>query len=228
MSPPADDSDTLEAPVRASHQADGTVKRRPFRRDQILQAAVRLFNERGYHETGMNDIGAAVGITGPGIYRHFKNKQAILETALLEAGERMTERVHEITTTSASPRETLERLVDNYIETLLDYPALSTMVMAERRVLSETTRLWVARHLRLHVEEWVNALLHVRNDLSELEARVLVLGAFGMSHSLDRFANDLDRERLGALLKSMAMATLFAEKPRSGASGRRRKAAGSA
>lgn len=199
--------------TRTAEPVDAASKRRPFRRDQILQAAVRLFNERGYHETGMNDIGAAVGITGPGIYRHFKNKQAILETALLEAGEQMMERIQRIAAESTSPGELLERLVDNYIETLLDYPALSTTVMAERRVLSETTRAWVTRHLRLHVEEWVGALLHVRPELTETEVRVVVLGVFGLSNSIDRVAHEMNRDRLAGLLKNMALATLYADKP---------------
>ena len=40
-------------------------KRRPYRRDEILAAAVKLFHERGYHATGMDDIGAEAGISGP-------------------------------------------------------------------------------------------------------------------------------------------------------------------
>ena len=204
---------TTEGAALDVQDGGAVVKRRPFRRDQILEAAVRLFNERGYHATGMNDIGEAVGITGPGIYRHFKNKEAILETALLEAGAQMADRVQAIVDDSGSPLETLTALVENYVESLLEYPALSTTVMAERRVLSDATRAWVTRQLRLHAEEWVNALVHVRPELSETEARVIIMGVFGLYQSVERFWSDLERERLADLLKSMAMATLFAKLP---------------
>jgi AcrR family transcriptional regulator len=212
---PALDADPIEL-LEAGEDRPAIVKRRPFRRQQILDAAVRLFNEKGYHATGMNDIGEAIGITGPGIYRHFKNKEAILETALLEAGEQMAERVRGIVDAGGSPRAVLDALVDNYVETLLEYPAMSATVMAERRNLSDSTRAWVNRNLRLHAEEWVTALLHVRPELSDIEARVIVMGVFGMYQSVERFWGDLERERLANLLKGMATATLFATLPDGG------------
>src|SRR3990172_3114367 len=43
----------------------------PGRREAILDAATHLFSARGYADTGIDDIGAAVGITGPAVYRHF-------------------------------------------------------------------------------------------------------------------------------------------------------------
>ncbi|MBI0385672.1 helix-turn-helix transcriptional regulator, partial [Streptomyces albiflaviniger] len=38
----------------------------PSRREQILKEAARLFAERGFHGVGVDEIGAAVGISGPG------------------------------------------------------------------------------------------------------------------------------------------------------------------
>ena len=51
-------------------------RRDPDRRERILEAAAGLVAERGYHEVGMTDIGAAAGITGSAIYRHFDGKSA--------------------------------------------------------------------------------------------------------------------------------------------------------
>src|SRR6266436_8783688 len=53
-------------------------RRDPRRRQRILSAAADLVAERGYHEVGMADIGAAAGITGSAIYRHFDGKSAVL------------------------------------------------------------------------------------------------------------------------------------------------------
>ena len=59
------------------------------RRQAILDAATRLFSSRGYADTGIDDIGEAVGITGPAVYRHFTSKQellvAVLERAVVHA-----------------------------------------------------------------------------------------------------------------------------------------------
>ncbi len=45
--------------------------------------AARLFAERGFHGVGVDEIGAAVGISGPGLYRHFAGKDAMLAELLV-------------------------------------------------------------------------------------------------------------------------------------------------
>ncbi len=62
---------------------------RVTRRDEILRVAAQLFAERGFHGVRVDDIGAAAGITGPGIYRHFDSKDAILGEMLVRISERL-------------------------------------------------------------------------------------------------------------------------------------------
>ncbi len=59
----------------------------PTRREQILKEAARLFAERGFHGVGVDEIGAAVGISGPGLYRHFAGKDAMLAELLVGISE---------------------------------------------------------------------------------------------------------------------------------------------
>lgn len=61
----------------------------PTRREQILKEAARLFAERGFHGVGVDEIGAAVGISGPGLYRHFPGKDAMLAELLVGISERL-------------------------------------------------------------------------------------------------------------------------------------------
>jgi AcrR family transcriptional regulator len=53
-----------------------------LRRDQLLGAAALLFRRRGYHSVGVDDIGAAVGMSGPAVYRYFPSKQALLRDVI--------------------------------------------------------------------------------------------------------------------------------------------------
>ena len=55
------------------------------RREQILAAAANLFLSRGYGAVGIDSIGAAAGISGPAIYRHFRGKHDILQALLHDA-----------------------------------------------------------------------------------------------------------------------------------------------
>ena len=57
------------------------------RRAELLAGALRLFRQRGYHATSINDIGAAVGVSGPALYRHFESKDDLLAEAIM-AGAR--------------------------------------------------------------------------------------------------------------------------------------------
>ncbi|GAB3841024.1 TetR/AcrR family transcriptional regulator [Dactylosporangium cerinum] len=59
-------------------------KRPKNRKAQIALVAAELFCERGYHLVGIDEIAAAVGISGPAVYRHFPNKYAILVHATRE------------------------------------------------------------------------------------------------------------------------------------------------
>src|SRR3954463_3542383 len=57
------------------------------RREQILAAAAELFARHGFHGVGIDDIGAAVGISGPALYRHFRSKDAMLGEMLTAISE---------------------------------------------------------------------------------------------------------------------------------------------
>src|SRR5690349_17886819 len=84
----------------------------PGRREQILTVAARLFARRGYHGVSIADLGAAVGISGPALYRHFPGKEALLAEMLVGISEHLLAGGREITAdTAGTPDELLDRLV---------------------------------------------------------------------------------------------------------------------
>ncbi|MBB3039722.1 TetR/AcrR family transcriptional regulator [Hoyosella altamirensis] len=60
-------------------------KRPRDRKKTILSAATRLFIARGYHQVSMADIADSVGVTPTALYRHYRNKEELLEQTLLTA-----------------------------------------------------------------------------------------------------------------------------------------------
>jgi AcrR family transcriptional regulator len=188
-------------------------KRRPYRRDDILAAAVTLFHERGYHATGMDEIGAATGITGPAIYRHFRNKEEILETLVLERSTAALDESRAIV--DAEPPKgstTLDQLVAHYVRFLLTNPALAVVAAHERRTLRAEVRAELNRMERLYHEEWVGALRRVRPELDDAEARVMVRAAHGMGVSAVGYKSGLDADALSTLMQRMMLQLLGADR----------------
>ncbi|TRW42949.1 TetR/AcrR family transcriptional regulator [Georgenia yuyongxinii] len=68
---------------------NGRVAATGTRREQILDAAADLFARKGFHGVPIDEIGAAVGITGPALYRHFAGKEAILAEMLVGISEQL-------------------------------------------------------------------------------------------------------------------------------------------
>ena len=59
------------------------------RRTQLLTAAEQLIAERGFLAVRLEDIGAAAGVSGPAIYRHFSGKEGLLVELLVEVSTRL-------------------------------------------------------------------------------------------------------------------------------------------
>jgi AcrR family transcriptional regulator len=199
-------------------------KRRPHRREEILNAAARLFAANGFHATGMDDIGAAAGITGPAIYRHFKSKVEILETLMIERSTAVVARAGELVSESATPEEALHGLVRLYVETVLDNPAMGRVGVLERRTLRPEIRVVVERAERHYFEDWVHALAQVRPELSDAEARVIVQAATGLGLMGATYRSGLDRRVLEPLLTTMMIRALEVDRPRERRNATRRAA----
>lgn len=184
---------------------------RPTRRDLILAAAMDLFHRHGYHDTGMDEIGAAAGITGPGVYRHFKSKEEILATGLRQAVTGVLERSRAVVAEAESPRRALEGLVAGFVDGLLADRWLSAVLMRERRALSPATRRWVERAEAQHVARWVEALAHSRPELEPAEARLMAHAGLWMCLSIAYYDSGLDSAREGEMLTRMVCTALLSD-----------------
>lgn len=189
----------------------------PTRREQILREAARLFAERGFHGVGVDEIGAAVGISGPGLYRHFAGKDAMLAELLVGISERLHEggrmRVEESAAAGLAADATLDALIDGHIDFALDDRPLITLHDRELDRLPEADRKAVRKLQRQYVELWVGAVREVYPALTELEARVSVHTVFGLLNSTPHLsaASVLpDRESIAALLHRLARGALAA------------------
>lgn len=81
----------------------------------IRDAALRLFTARGYHATTMADIGAAVGIRGPSLYKHVTSKQDLLAEIMTSTMDALLAAHRTAVATTTDPVERLRRAVDAHV-----------------------------------------------------------------------------------------------------------------
>lgn len=192
----------------------GPVRQRdPARKERILDAAAELVGQRGYHSVSMADIGAAAGIVGSGIYRHFDSKAAVL-VALLDRGmERLLISASRVVLDATDDRDALAWLVRDQVAFAVDQRRVVQVYQREFHNLPEADRRRLRRLQRHYIEEWVHVLVGLRRQLSDAEARTAVHAAIGAIQSVAYFYSGLPRERLVALLTEAAHACLGLRTP---------------
>ncbi|MGE5135949.1 MAG: TetR/AcrR family transcriptional regulator, partial [Gemmatimonadota bacterium] len=146
---------------------EGPRVRDPGRRDKILEAAAELLARRGYHAVSLADIGAAAGIVGSGIYRHFGSKSAILDALLDQAMDRLSGTAARVLASGASDEQVLSALVADQVGWAVDDWRLVQLWQRETHTLPEADRRRLRRRQRHYVEEWVHALAGVRPGITD-------------------------------------------------------------
>ncbi|WP_460868243.1 TetR/AcrR family transcriptional regulator [Rhodococcus aerolatus] len=172
------------------------------RREQLLGVAAGLMAERGYHGVSINDLGAAAGVSGPALYRHFASKQAVLGEMLVGISRRLLEGGR------ARAEQGVDALLAFHADFALTEPELIRVQDRDLASCSAEDAHQVRRLQRAYTEVWVAALRVELPGLGEDEARARVHAVFGLLNSTPYAGRGLDRDRMAALLRSLGAAAL--------------------
>ncbi|HTI23869.1 MAG TPA: TetR/AcrR family transcriptional regulator [Kutzneria sp.] len=179
----------------------------PSRREQILAAAAELFARHGFHGVGINDIGAAVGISGPALYRHFRSKDAVLGEMLTSISELLLDGAQARVREATDPENSISSLIRWQVDFALDNPALITVQERDLGNLADSDRQRVRALQRRYVEVWVTTIRRARPEVGEPAARAAAHALFGLINSTPHSAH-LDRAQMSDLLAAMAYAAV--------------------
>ena len=196
---------------RSSGQRPTSQRPTGERRTAILGAAARLFAAHGYRGVTIDDLGRAVGTTGPALYRHFPGKEALLGEVLVDISERLARRGRELVLGAEGPEEALEALLRGHIEFSLDEPDLITVHDRELGNLTDQDRRRVRSLQRGYVEEWVSVLVELRPRDSDATLRASVHAVFGLLNSTPHSRRALSRGEMAELLLRMGTAALLVD-----------------
>jgi len=121
-------------------------------KEQIREAAARLFRKKGYKATSMRDIAAKVDIKAASIYNHFKSKQDLLQELLMEIARKFEKGMKEIQNSSLRSDEKMERLIALHVRLTVENTDTIALIAGE----------WV------HLEDPVSTTyLTIRNTYEE-------------------------------------------------------------
>lgn len=190
--------------------AEGARVRDPARREKILEAAAELVARRGYHAVSLADIGAAAGIVGSGIYRHFGSKSAILDALLDQAMDRLAGDAARALATGAGGEQVLAALVAGQVAFAVDDRRLVRLYQREIHTLPEADRRRLRHRQRHYIEEWVRVLAGMRPGMADGEARARVHAAIGAIQSVASYNSSLPRDDLVRLLTGIGLGCLAA------------------
>lgn len=183
----------------ARKRVRGKQEGRRSRKEAILSSAAVLFRHHGYHAVGIDEIGAAAGITGPGVYRHFPSKEGLLVAIFERVLDQLEASATPIVADARDAEDALEGLVANYVRFALTDRAIITVYLQEERNLPSIDRHRVRRRQRAYIDLWVDQFRKMHPKVDEVTAHALVHAVFGYITSVATYEprlGELDLQRL--------------------------------
>jgi len=185
------------------------------RRLQLLSAAERLFAERGFLAVRLEDIGAAAGVSGPAIYRHFPNKESLLVELLVGISARLLAGARDVAAHHPDPTAALDGLIDFHLDFALGEPNLIRIQDRDLAHLPDAAERQVRKAQRQYVEVWVGVLRELHPDLAEADARLMAHATFGLLNSTPHSMKSAETKpartvRSRAVMRAMTLAALTA------------------
>ncbi|MEV6697462.1 TetR/AcrR family transcriptional regulator [Streptomyces sp. NPDC051453] len=178
------------------------------RREQLLTAAVRLFDERGFQSVSTEDIGEEAGVSGPSIYKHFPSKTDILVAAVTRAGERRQLGTDRAMARAADPGEALDLLLRSYIDFALENSHLMGLLISELDQLPDANRRRSLQVQRDYLALWEKVLDQAVPGVDGMESKVRVRAALTVVDNVARTARLVARADIDDRLFEIGQALL--------------------
>ncbi len=177
------------------------------RRQQIQEIAAELFAARGFHGVSVAELGAACGISGPALYKHFESKDAMLAEMLVRISETLLTEGRSRVASAAGPREALEALVEWHIEFAIDHRALIVVQDRDWSSLPDEARERVRALQRAYVDVWATQVRRHDPKLSPEASRTRAHVLFGLLNSTPH-SGRLPGPQMHDVLREMAHGAL--------------------
>ena len=152
------------------------------RKEEILDVATRLFAERGYEGTSINDVAARVGMRKASLFYHFATKDALYEAALERLVARVQLALEAIYASSGTYPDRLDAVTDTMVSVLSSHPYAARLLLREAMDWGPVIRGTLLDRILVVLEAgaaWVRAGQE-QGSFVEGDPKQLVLSAIGL------------------------------------------------
>ncbi len=153
------------------------------RRTGLLNSAASLFAQRGFNGVSIEDLGAAAGVSGPAVYRHFEGKQALLGALLVGVSEELLEGGRAVLAAEPDAAASLRALVAFHVDFALGNPDVIRVQDRDFESLGDDDCSAVRSLQRAYVELWVDVLGRLFPERAAPIRRLQAHAVFGLINS---------------------------------------------
>jgi TetR/AcrR family transcriptional regulator, cholesterol catabolism regulator len=191
---------------------------RVARRGMVIEAAVRLFAEKGYRATSVEDIMASLDSTGAAFYYYFKSKEKVLAAIFDEAMGHVERELAEVLSLELSPPEALERVIATHARVIAENLHLSVVMFQDLRAVSPS----LAREVTQRERKYTHAIREVyltgvaNGTLISTDPELVVDALLGMANSIYRWYQPWrhpDPKAIGDLIGRLAIRSVSVNPP---------------
>jgi AcrR family transcriptional regulator len=128
------------------------------RREEILQAAQKLFADKGFRETNLNDVATQLGFRRQAVYHYFRSKEEILYELIDRAGQAIATSAQPTLDSDMPPAEKLAEVVRNHVRQLLNNIDIFRIQFSELFKLSGERADGLRRDMSAYVHDIANVI----------------------------------------------------------------------
>lgn len=154
------------------------------RRQQLLDVALQVFGDRGFHVTSMNEVAEAAGVTKPVLYQHFRSKRDLYRQVLSDVGGQLLDAIAKATTAARTPHEQVELGFKAYFRFVATDEAAFRVLFGGGTRRDEEFAAQVAE-VEAAIAEAIATLIDVE-ELTEPQRRHLAQGLVGLAEGASR------------------------------------------
>lgn len=158
------------------------------RREEILEAAARLFAQRGYSQTDTQAVADALGVSKGTLYRYFASKEELFLAAADRAMHRLREAVEAATGAGDDPLEVMQQAITAYLRFFEENSAYVELLIQERAQFKDRKKPTYFEHREKNIGRW-----------REMFARLIAEGR----------VRDVPVERITGVISNLVYGTMF-------------------